>query len=167
MKKIFAVISIFVAILFIVSCEKEQVKEPVKVAVDNTAFVGASNDQLAKFPVTGFGYKSSTIPSQSWDKWAQLAAPVIKDIVDKLPEGYALEVRGHTDARGPEDPEGDKPGNLKISKDRADGVIESLKKQGISSDKIVSKGVGSAEPLAGADPKSADQRRVTFSIVAK
>jgi outer membrane protein OmpA-like peptidoglycan-associated protein len=167
MKKILTVITIIIAMFVIISCAKEQVKQPDKVGVDNSVFVGASNDQLSKFPVTGFGYKSSSVPSQSWDKWAKVAAPVIKDIVGKLPEGYVLEVRGHTDARGPEDPEGDKPGNLKISKDRASAVVDSLKKQGISSDKIVAKGVGSAEPLAGADPKGANQRRVTFSVVAK
>lgn len=166
MKKILAVTTIIIASFFIVSCAKEQVKQPDTVGAAN-AFVGASNDQLAKFSVTGFGYKSSTVPAQSWDKWAAVAAPVIKGIVDKLPEGYVLEVRGHTDARGPEDPEGDKPGNLKISKDRAAAVVNSLAKQGISSEKITSRGVGSSEPLAGVDPKSADQRRVTFVVVPK
>jgi outer membrane protein OmpA-like peptidoglycan-associated protein len=166
MKKIFVVITIIIASFLITSCAKEQVKQPDKVGVD-TAFVGASNDQLSKFPVTGFGYKSSTVPAQSWDKWAKVAAPVIKGIVDKLPDGYVLEVRGHTDARGPEDPESDKPGNLKISKDRASAVVASLKKQGISSDKITARGVGSSETLSGADPKGAGQRRVTFVVVPK
>jgi outer membrane protein OmpA-like peptidoglycan-associated protein len=165
MKKTFAVITI-IASFFIFSCAKEQVKQPDKVGVDN-AFIGASNEQLAKYPVTGFGYKSSKVPAQSWDKWASVAAPVVKDIVSKLPDGYVLEVRGHADARGPEDPEGVKPGNLKISSDRANAVIESLKKQGITSDKIRPRGVGSSETLSSTDPKGADQRRVTFVVVPK
>ena len=166
MKKIVAVITIIIASFFITSCAKEQVKQPDTVGAAS-AFVSASNDQLAKFPVSGFGYKSSTVPAQSWDKWAKVAAPVIKGIVDKLPEGYVLEVRGHTDGRGPEDPEGDKPGNLKISKDRANAVVNSLAKQGISSTKITARGVGSSETLAGTDANSAGQRRVTFVVVPK
>lgn len=166
MKKILAVITIIIASFFISSCAKDQVKQPDQVGAVG-AFVGASNEQLAKFPVTGFGYKSSTVPAQSWDKWAKVAAPVIKGIVDKLPEGYVLEVRGHADARGPEDPDGDKPGNLKISRDRAAAVVNSLAKQGISSDKIVPRGVGSSETLSGSDSRGGDQRRVTFVVVPK
>lgn len=166
MKKIVAVITIIIASFFITSCAKDQVKQPDTVGAAS-AFVSASNDQLAKFPVSGFGYKSSTVPAQSWDKWAKVAAPVIKGIVDKLPDGYVLEVRGHTDGRGPEDPEGDKPGNLKISKDRANAVVNSLAKQGISSTKITARGVGSSETLAGTDANNAGQRRVTFVVVPK
>ena len=166
MKKTLAVITIIIASFFIASCAKDQVKQPDTVGAAG-AFVSASNDQLAKYPVSGFGYKSSVVPAQGWDKWATVAAPVIKGIVDKLPDGYVLEVRGHTDARGPEEPEGDKPGNLKISKDRATAVVNSLAKKGISSSKITARGVGSSEPLAGADPKSAAQRRVTFVVVPK
>jgi outer membrane protein OmpA-like peptidoglycan-associated protein len=166
MNKLVTVITIIIASFFITSCAKEQVKQPDTVGAAS-AFVSASNDQLAKFPISGFGYKSSVVPAQGWDKWAVAAAPVIKGIVDKLPEGYALEVRGHTDARGPEDPAGDKPGNLKISKDRASAVVNSLAKKGISSSKITARGVGSSEPLAGVDSTSAQQRRVTFVVVPK
>lgn len=166
MKKIFAVITIIIASFFITSCAKEQVKQPDTVGTAS-AFVNASNDQLAKYPVSGFGYKSSVVPAQGWDKWATVAAPVIKGIVDNLPEGYVLEVRGHTDARGPEDPDGVKPGNLKISKDRATAVVNSLANKGISSSKITARGVGSSEPLAGVDSSSASQRRVTFVVVPK
>jgi outer membrane protein OmpA-like peptidoglycan-associated protein len=166
MKKIIAVIAIIMASFLITSCAKEQVKEPVKVGVDDT-FIPASNTQLSKYPVAGFAYKSSKVPPQEWDRWAKVAAPVVKEIITKLPDGYVLEVRGHADARGPESAEDKKPGNMKISTDRAKAVYDSLGKAGISSPKITYKGVGSSEQLTGADPKGAEQRRVTFVIVPK
>ena len=166
MKKIAALCTLIIAIFLITSCAKEQVKEPAKVGVDDT-FVPASNTQLAKYPVTGFAYKSSKVPPQEWDRWAKIAAPVVKEILNKLPDGYVLEMRGHADASGPETAEGDKPGNMKISADRAKAVYDSLGKSGISSPKITYRGVGSSEPLAGADPNSGEQRRVTFVIVPK
>jgi outer membrane protein OmpA-like peptidoglycan-associated protein len=166
MKKITALIAIIMSCFLIASCAKEQVKEPAKVGADDT-FVPASNTQLAKYPVSGFAYKSSRVPPQEWDRWAKIAAPVVKEILNKLPDGYALELRGHADSSGPETAEGDKPGNLKISTDRAKAVYDSLGRSGISSPKITYRGVGSSEPLAGVDPKSGEQRRVTFVIVPK
>ncbi len=166
MKKVLTAITIIIATIFIVSCAKEQVKEPEKVGVDSN-LVSVSNEQLAKYPVTGFGYKSSKVPAQEWDKWAKVAAPVVKGILDKLPDGYALEIRGHADGRGPESAEGNKPGNTKISTDRAKAVYDSLGKAGITSSKLTYRGVGSSETLSGADPNSADQRRVTFQVVPK
>ena len=165
MKKLFTAITIIIEALFIVSCAK-QVKDPEKVGVD-TNIVQVSNEQLAKYPVTGFGYKSSKVPPQSWDRWAKVAAPVVKGILDKLPDGYALEIRGHADGRGPETAEGAKPGNMKISTDRAKAVYDSLGKAGITSPKLTYRGVGSSETLSGVDPKSAEQRRVTFQVVPK
>jgi outer membrane protein OmpA-like peptidoglycan-associated protein len=166
MKKLTIVITIIIGFFLIISCAKEQVKEPEKVGVD-AGFLSASNTQLAKYPVEGFAYKSSKVPPQSWDKWAKVAAPAVKEIVSKIPDGYVLEVRGHADARGPETAEGSKPGNMKISTDRAKAIYDSLAKAGISSSKITYKGVGSSDIMNGADSKAAEQRRVTFGIVAK
>ena len=166
MKKVLTALTIIIAAAFIVSCAKEQVKEPEKVGADSN-LVSVSNEQLAKYPVDGFAYKSSKVPPQKWDQWAKVAAPVVKGIIDKLPDGYVLEVRGHADGRGPESAEGSKPGNMKISTDRAKAVYDSLGKAGISSPKLTYRGVGSSETLSGADPKSAEQRRVTFQVVPK
>jgi outer membrane protein OmpA-like peptidoglycan-associated protein len=141
--------------------------EPQNVQSTSGMWVKASNDQLKKIPVEGFDYKSSNVPSQKWDTWAATAAPVIKGIVDKMPADYVLLIKGHTDARGPEQAEGKKPGNIKISADRAKNVLESLKKKGVSSDKITSKGVGSAETDSAYDSKDAKQRRVTFEVAPR
>lgn len=165
MKQITA-LTIIISFFLITSCAKEQVKEPAQVGADD-AFILSTNTQLAKYPVAGFAYKSSKVPPQEWDRWSKIAAPVVKDILNKLPDGYMLEVRGHADASGPETAEGDKPGNVKISTDRAKAVYDSLARSGISSPKITYRGVGSSDPLGGVYPESGEQRRVTFVIVPK
>jgi len=149
------------------SCtDTKQVKDPnVQAGFDASAWVSASNKQLLKVPVKGFAYKSSKVPSQRWDRWAKSAAPVVKGIINKLPSGYVLQITGHTDARGPEQPEGNKPGNIKISENRAKSVFQALKKNGITSPEMVYKGVGSSDPIDGVNERSASQRRVTFLVV--
>ena len=155
---------------FTFSCSSSKKKvEPVPETkpVDHSAWVNATNSQLIKIPVEGFAYKVTTVPRQKWERWAELAAPAIKKILDEMPDGYVLEIKGHTDARGPEEPTGDKPGNNKISTDRARSVYNSLKKRGISSSKATYRGVGSSELKPGIDPKSPAQRRVTFAVVVR
>ncbi|MBP7736493.1 MAG: OmpA family protein [Spirochaetes bacterium] len=164
MKTLCMTILISAAILAMNACAKDQIKEPVQVGANN-AFVTGSNEQLAKYPVAGFAYKSATVPERQWKTWARVASPAVKDILGKIPDGYVLEVRGHADASGPEKQEGDKPGNMNISRDRAKAVVKALASEGIESRKITYKGVGSSEPLTGYAPRSGQQRRVTFSIV--
>jgi outer membrane protein OmpA-like peptidoglycan-associated protein len=120
---------------------------------------------LAGFSIDGFGYKSSSFDSSKWEAWAKKAAPVIKEITGKLPDGYVLQVTGHTDASGPEEPETNKPGNIKISTDRAKAVYDALIKAYINTSKITYKGAGSTELLNIYAPRSAEQRRVTFKIM--
>ena len=132
-----------------------------------TELISAQNRQLANSSFGGFGYKSSKLPSAQWDSWAENAAPVIKDILAKIPEGYLLQVTGHADASGPEEPTGNKPGNIKISTDRAYTVYSALQRAGIDSPKMTYKGIGSSELLEGVDPRSGEQRRVTFKVIPK
>lgn len=154
------------AAFFMMSCgSAPEVKE--QTAVPAASLVGMQNEQLAKIPVTGFDYKSSAMPPQKWDRWAKAAAPVVRDIINKLPEGYVLQVTGHTDARGPENAIGNKPGNIKISADRAKAVFNSLRKEGITSPNMIYKGVGSSDLLPGVDPNDPQQRRVSFKVVPK
>lgn len=166
MKKITIFISA-TALLMFVACETAQVQQPAPTVSSSNVWVKQANEQLAKVPVEGFDYKSSKVPSQKWDKWAAVAASVVKGIVDSLPADHVLVIKGHTDARGPEKAKGNKPGNMTISADRAKAVEASLRKQGITSDKIVSKGVGSSEPIPGVDSKDPAQRRVSFEVAPK
>ena len=175
MKKTLMIICSVLLAASVISCGKKQVKEEPKVEPDlpdpKVAIINTQNDQLAKIPVKGFAYKGSKVPEQEWDKWAETAAPVVKQVIDKLPEGYNLQVTGHADQVGPEEPllskkgKEVKPGNLKISTARAKAVYDALKKKGIDSPKLTFKGVGSSELTSDCDPKDACQRRVTFKVV--
>ena len=165
MKNVLAVMSVF-AFAFMVACSSTpDVQQPA--GDPNVALVNAQNKQLERLPVTGFAYKSSVVPKQDWDKWAEAAAPVVKEVINKLPEGYVLQVTGHTDGSGPEEAVGNKPGNIKISTDRAKAVYNALKAKGIDSPKMTYKGVGSSELLPGVDPRDGANRRVTFKVVPK
>ena len=163
MKK-YLLILLALTVAFAMSCAGTQMAD---ISDPNTMFVSTSNQSLAKIPVSGFGYKKSNVPAQEWDKWADAAAPIVKGILDKLPEGYVLQVTGHADARGPEEPVGRKPGNIKISNDRAKAVYDALRNKGIDSPTMIYKGIGSSEPTADCDPRDPCQRRVSFKVVPK
>lgn len=131
----------------------------------SSAWVAATNKALQNASVTGFEYKATTIPSWKYDAWSKVSAPVVKEAITNLPEGYVLQVTGHADSRGPEEATGSKPGNMKISTDRAKNVHASLKNNGIDSPKMTHKGVGSSMPLEGVASDDAAQRRVSFMVV--
>ncbi len=157
-----------VSVLFVLGCASAPAPEVKKDTVDpNIANISSQNQQLANNPIGGFAYKSSKLDTAKWDKWAQRVAPIVKEITTKLPEGYILQITGHTDASGPENPTGDKPGNIKISTDRAKTVYDALKKANVDSPKITYKGIGSEELLKDYDSRAPEQRRVTFKIVQK
>ncbi|MBN1533083.1 MAG: OmpA family protein [Spirochaetes bacterium] len=168
-KSLFIVSSLLMISVLVVACSSSQQTEPgvQDVKYDSNAWVYASNKSLASYPVKGFGYKDSNVPTMEWNKWATAAAPIVNKIVGELPDGYVLQVTGHTDSRGPETAMGNKPGNLKISSDRARNVHNLLKAKGVTSPKVVSKGVGSSEPMSGIATDDPQQRRVTFQVVPK
>lgn len=159
------VFTVIAALIFTFGCSSGQVEKDTGGGVSK--MISAQNEQLADNSISGFGYKSSKLPEKQWDNWAKSAAPVVKDILTKIPEGYVLQVTGHADASGPEQPTGNKPGNIKISTDRAKTVYSALKRAGIDSPKLTYKGIGSSELLDGVDPRAAEQRRVTFKVVPK
>ena len=160
-----AVLAAFILITspVLFSCATEVAKAPE--VTKGTFSLSASNSQLARYPMSGFAYKKWDMPTQQWDWWAKNAEPIVRGIINKMPDGYVLEVRGHADSRGPENPEGSKPGNIYISTERAKTVYDALERAGVKSSKMTVRGVGSSEPIPGIDPKSGPQRRVTFSIV--
>ena len=127
--------------------------------------VSAQNEQLSNHPVGGFAYKSSALDTEIWKRWAEAAAPIVKEILTKIPDGYVLQITGHADASGPEEPVGNKPGNIAISSDRAQTVFNALKDAGVDSPKITFKGMGASELLEEYDSRAAEQRRVTFRVM--
>ena len=71
-----------------------------------------------------------------------------------------IEIQGHTDDVG------DDNKNLKLSQDRADGVLSYLKKKGISSSRLTAKGYGETKPKVknSSDSNRAKNRRTVFYI---
>lgn len=161
MKKVNAMLFLF-AFIFAFGCASAPAPEPAK---DSGVDVSSLNRQLSDHSIGGFAYKSSKLDTAKWDRWARTAAPLVKEIISKLPEGYVLQATGHADASGPEEPTGNKPGNIKISTDRAKAVYDALKRANIDSPKVTYKGIGSDELLSEFDSRAAEQRRVTFKIV--
>jgi OOP family OmpA-OmpF porin len=74
--------------------------------------------------------------------------------------GSIIAVTGHTDNSGPE------PGNLALSKARAQTVRDSLIGRGIPRDGLRAGGVGSSQPVDGLNPADPANRRIEFSVIA-
>lgn len=113
----------------------------------------------------GFGYKQANIDKNAFNDWAKVNSGYIKESLDKLPTDYVLEITGHSDSTGPENPEGKKKGNIHYSEERAKVVKNALVKQGIPEKRIKTKGAGSSQPIPGIDGADTKNRRVTFQIV--
>ena len=128
--------------------------------------ISAQKKQLQGTTIDGFGYKSSKLDQSKYDNWAKENYPLVMEILNKLPD-YNIQVTGHADASGPEEPVGDKPGNIKISTDRAKPVYDALINAGVPEDRLSYKGIGSDDLLPDYDPKAAEQRRVTLVPIAR
>lgn len=70
----------------------------------------------------------------------------------------ALEIVGHTDAKGSDDY------NKKLSERRAAAVVDFLVKQGVEPNRLKSVGMGKAKPKNADDPFAAENRRVEFVV---
>lgn len=97
---------------------------------------------------------SSKIKEESHESLKTLAG-----LLNKHPE-IKTTVEGHTDKTGNED------NNVKLSKDRAQAVVDFLVKHGESIDNIEAKGYGSSKPIASNDTEDgkAKNRRVEVVV---
>ena len=161
MKRKLFYFSIISLLIISISCRSGQKKD----SAPENPLVGQFNTKLEKYPVMGFKYKNSRVPRREWNRWIRQTAKTVKSMLVQMPQGYVLQITGHSDSSGPEGPEGNKPGNIKISTDRAKAVYNSLRRIGISTKRITYKGMGSSMLLGDEDPRSPKQRRVTFEIV--
>ncbi len=172
-KAIFAAVLLAIALSACDSAQKkdaaavtQKVEEKAEGAgITEEAVVKQSNSQLEKVPYEGFDYKSASVPAHKYDKWATIAAPVVKGVLDNLPNGYVLVVKGHTDSTVAEKPKGKIVTNETLSEMRAKAVHDALRNKGITSKKLQYKGVGDSEPLSGVPSSDAKNRRVTFEVV--
>jgi OOP family OmpA-OmpF porin len=134
---------------------------------DGTARVSASTetppplhcqddvDALLRARTIRFEESSTRIDAASSD--------LIDEVADALRPclGSIIALTGHTDSSGPE------PGNLELSRKRAEAVRQALVQRGIPADGLRTRGVGSSEPVQGLDPSDPANRRIEFSVVAK
>jgi OOP family OmpA-OmpF porin len=74
--------------------------------------------------------------------------------------GSIIAITGHTDASGPE------PGNLALSRERAEAVEAALMARGIPADGLRARGRGSRSPVEGLEPTDPANRRIEFSVIA-
>ena len=74
--------------------------------------------------------------------------------------GSIIAITGHTDASGAE------PGNLALSRERAEAVRAALTTRGIPADGLRTSGLGSRSPVEGLDPTDPANRRIDFSVIA-
>ncbi len=74
--------------------------------------------------------------------------------------GSIIAITGHTDNSGPE------PGNLALSRERANAVRDALISRGIPADGLRAIGHGSSKPVDGLDPADPANRRIEFSVIA-
>lgn len=88
-----------------------------------------------------------------------------RGLIDEVAEalrpclGSIISITGHTDSSGPE------PGNLALSRERANAVMAALEARGIPDDGLRARGVGSAQPVEGLDPADPANRRIEFAVV--
>ncbi|MGL4368459.1 MAG: OmpA family protein [Spirochaetota bacterium] len=157
----------FAAALAALSCSSAKIQQkPEKVSSSASAdWIARCNSDLTKHTLYDFSYKDAALPDREFQKWIAASFPAVSGITSSLPSGYVLQVTGHSDASGPEYPEGNRPGNLRISQDRAARVRDALVAEGISPSKLTAKGAGTSELLKKYPAKSKYQRRVTFKAV--
>jgi OOP family OmpA-OmpF porin len=74
--------------------------------------------------------------------------------------GSIIEITGHTDSLGSE------PGNLALSRERAEAVRAALVERGIPADGLRTRGVGSSVPVDGLEPDDPANRRIEFAVIA-
>ncbi len=91
--------------------------------------------------------------------------PASRELIDEVARalrpclGSIIAITGHTDSSGT------KPGNLALSRERAQAVQQALVRRGIPADGLRAGGVGSKNPIEGLDPADPANRRIEFSIV--
>jgi OOP family OmpA-OmpF porin len=83
-----------------------------------------------------FGEGSASLQTGS-DKVLQQIAMLMRDHTD-----WRFEVQGHTDGSGPAG------SNMKLSRQRADAVVEWLVTRGVQPERLVAKGYGDTRPVS-------------------
>ncbi|USA38655.1 OmpA family protein [Pelagerythrobacter marinus] len=111
-------------------------------------------DALLRARTVRFEQSRSTIDRASQQLLDEVAAALRPCL------GSIIAITGHTDSSGTE------PGNLALSRERAEAVRQALIARGIPGDGLRARGVGSSEPVEGLAPADPANRRIEFSVIA-
>ena len=157
MKKSVALFVMLFSVVAFVACGGENIKPTGNKVVDEL------NTRLSTVTITGFPSGKET-SSATWDIKLRIAAPVVKEVLPKVPGGWFLQVTGHSDAEGGITAEN----NYKLSDGRAMMVYDKLLKEyKIRDPKLTKKGVAGTMMSGKCGKYGACQRRVSFRIVPK
>ncbi len=164
-----------VSLILFVACgggQKAEVKEKaakMEAPMDSSMTINVINRGLAELAYKptpeGFAYKSVDVPKESFTEWAKTNKESISKAIQQLPDGFVLQVTGHTCSIGPREAEAAKKGNVWYSTQRARNVYQALKDSGIPAEKLSYKGIADDETMSGIETNDPKNRRVTFKVV--
>jgi len=164
MKKVLVVLFVAAA-AFTFACSSSQTTqqaETPQVSSGAGMMVSATNEALkpAADALDVFQPSSAALTSRNRSLISSKAVAVIKEVVNKVPEGYVIQVTGHSamvkDAATDD-----------VSTNRAKAVYNELLRAGIDRNKLTYKGIATSEMLPGLDGLDPKQRRVSFKVVPK
>lgn len=168
-KQIKSVLKLASVSLFVVSLAACGSSQGTDRNVDLGSPLDIVNKGLAQYGYSpdndGYGYKEVAFPLSDQKYIEDELKKPLEEALNKVGDGYALQVTGHTCSIGPRNQTGYKKGNVWYSTQRAKGVYDALVKAGFPKDKLTYKGVADDEPLLDVDPSDPENRRVTFKIV--
>ncbi len=144
--------------------QTSQPKETPKVASSGASLaVQASNAALkpAAEELDVFPPSLATVSRKNRDLLGSKIVRVIGDVVNKVPEGYVVQITGHS-AKVRLAAESDE-----VSVQRAKVVYDILVRNKVDRAKLTYRGVGNSQPREGFADNAPEQRRVTFQVVPK
>lgn len=128
-------------------------------AVDNTEIVEAANQKLLSVPMLALPAFKSSYKQKRFAAEAEKTLDVVKGVLPDLPEGYVIEITGHSNPYPP----GSKSKTRRLSTQRARKVYDYFVQEGVDKERLRYRGVGSEEYDDELSHKN--NRRVTFRVV--
>ena len=107
--------------------------------------------------VIQFDLDSSQLKEEDMSLLNNLAKAMKNDRLTSM----KFKVEGHTDTQG------SFQYNLRLSQSRAESVIQYLTANGIENDRLIGEGKGFTDLRLPNNPKSAENRRVTFTVISR
>ena len=104
------------------------------------------------------------VPDAQLDQWIQQNRSKIEEIAGYLPEGFVIEVVGHTDRTGPLYAGLGSPGNQWLSRERARRVYQRMIQAGMDASLLTFRGVADEQLLQNVEEDDPSHRRVTLGV---